>query len=142
LAPPLSPFASVEFCSTRSAPLSRTINSLKNRLQNRIGELNLSSSPAEISAFTTKLRIVAQGSQQVDVIQAYNPNAAYYGKIVSPNDKVLLRWKLDDGCYDVIFDDLRSETVTAEKLRALEGKDGASSRRRVGDGDSLTVTGV
>jgi outer membrane lipoprotein-sorting protein len=53
-----------------------------------------------------------------------NPDAAYYGKTVTPKDKdkVLLRWKLDDGKYEVIFGDLRAETVTAERLRELEGK--------------------
>ena len=47
-----------------------------------------------------------------------------YGNTVGPKDKgkVLLRWKLDDGRYEVIFGDLRAETVTAERLLALEGK--------------------
>jgi len=40
----------------------------------------------------------------------------------SDKDKVLLRWMLEDGRYEVIFGDLRTETVTAERLRALEGK--------------------
>jgi len=31
-------------------------------------------------------------------------------------------WKLDDGRYEVILGDLRSETMTAERLHALEGK--------------------
>jgi hypothetical protein len=49
-------------------------------------------------------------------------SVAYYGKTVGPQDKdkVLLRWKLDDGRYEVIFGDLRAEAVTAERLRALE----------------------
>jgi hypothetical protein len=53
-----------------------------------------------------------------------NPDAAYYGKTVGPKDKdkVLMRWKLDDGRYQVIFGDLRAEKATAERLRALEGK--------------------
>lgn len=64
------------------------------------------------------------GFEQIGDIQAYNPDAAYYGKTVGPKDKdkVLLRWKLDDGRYEVIFGDLRSEAVTGERLRALEGK--------------------
>ena len=47
---------------------------------------------------------------------------AYYGATVTPKDtdKVLLRWKLDNGQYEVIFGDLRAETVTASKLQALE----------------------
>jgi hypothetical protein len=57
-------------------------------------------------------------------IRTYNPDAAYYGKTVGPSDKdkVLFRWKLDDGRYQVIFGDLRAETVTAERLHELEGK--------------------
>jgi outer membrane lipoprotein-sorting protein len=58
------------------------------------------------------------------MVQFLNPDAAYYGKTVTPRDKdkVLLRWKLDDGRYEVIYGDLQAETVTAERLRALEGK--------------------
>ena len=57
-------------------------------------------------------------------ILMYNPDAAYHGKTVGPSDKnkVLLRWKLDDGRYEIIFGDLSAETVTADRLRALEGK--------------------
>jgi len=47
---------------------------------------------------------------------------AYYGETVGPNDtdKILLRWKLDDGQYRVIFGDLRAKTVTAKELAELE----------------------
>jgi len=56
-------------------------------------------------------------------IRAYSPEFAYNGKIgPKDKDKVLLRWRLDDGRYEVILGDLRAETVTAERLRALEGK--------------------
>jgi hypothetical protein len=60
------------------------------------------------------------------LVQFLNPDAAYYGKTVKPGDKdkVLLRWKLDDGRYEVIYGDLRAETVTADKLRALEANQG------------------
>lgn len=53
-----------------------------------------------------------------------NSDAAYHGKTVGPADKnkVLLRWKLDSGEYEVIYGDLRSETVPAEQLKELEGK--------------------
>src|SRR5262249_16464993 len=55
-------------------------------------------------------------------IQLHNPDAAYYGKTVGPDDKdkVLFRWKLEDGSYRVIFGDLRAETVTTAKLKELE----------------------
>jgi hypothetical protein len=65
-----------------------------------------------------------QGFAVFNRVFRYNPDVAYYGKTVGPNDKdkVLLRWKLDDGRYQVIFGDLRNEIVTAERLRDLEGK--------------------
>lgn len=65
-----------------------------------------------------------RGFAWINSILNKNPDAAYYGKTVGSidKDKVLLRWKLDDGKYQVIFGDLRGETVTAERLRALEGK--------------------
>jgi outer membrane lipoprotein-sorting protein len=61
-----------------------------------------------------------------------NSDAAYYGRTVraGEKDKVLVRWKLDDGRYEVIFGDLRAETVTAEKLHALE-KWGSRVTRRL-----------
>ena len=51
-----------------------------------------------------------------------NKDPAYYGETVGPEDadKVLLRWKQDDGQYRVIFGDLRAKTITAEELSELE----------------------
>ena len=37
-------------------------------------------------------------------------------------DKVLLRWKLNDSQYRVIFGDLRIKDVTAAQLQELEAK--------------------
>lgn len=47
---------------------------------------------------------------------------AYYGETVTPKDadKVLLRWRLSDSEYRVIFGDLHAETVSPEKLAELE----------------------
>ncbi len=47
---------------------------------------------------------------------------AYYGQSVTPKDadKVLLRWKVSDNEYRVIFGDLHTQTVTAEVLAHLE----------------------
>jgi hypothetical protein len=69
-------------------------------------------------------RIVGLLCQISSFIKLRNEDAAYYGKTVEPKDKdkVLLRWKLDDGRYEVIFGNLQAETVTAEKLHSLEGK--------------------
>jgi hypothetical protein len=51
-----------------------------------------------------------------------NKDPAYYGETVGPDDtdKVLLRWKLDDGQYRVIFGDLHADTVTADVVKELE----------------------
>jgi len=47
---------------------------------------------------------------------------AYYGKTVTPKDtdKVLMRWKVSDSEYRVIYGDLHAETVTPAKLAELE----------------------
>jgi outer membrane lipoprotein-sorting protein len=47
---------------------------------------------------------------------------AYYGDIVTPEDEdqVLMRWKVSDTEYRVIFGSLHTETVTADVLAELE----------------------
>jgi hypothetical protein len=47
---------------------------------------------------------------------------AYYGKTVTPKDanKVLLRWKVSDTEYRIIFGDLHAETVSPERLAEME----------------------
>jgi len=64
------------------------------------------------------------GLATINTILRDNSDAAYHGREVGPKDKdrVLLRWKLDDGQYQVIYGDLRSESVNEESLRTLEGK--------------------
>jgi hypothetical protein len=64
------------------------------------------------------------GFSHMNAILRDNADAAYYGKSVGPDnkDKVLMRWKLDDGTYEVIYGDLRSEAVPAGRLRTLESK--------------------
>lgn len=46
----------------------------------------------------------------------------YYGETVGPDnpEAVLMRWKISDDEYRVIFGDLSALTVTAEKLKELE----------------------
>ena len=55
-------------------------------------------------------------------LQSDEKEPAYYGKTVTSkdSDKVLMRWKVDDGQYRVIFGDLGIKTVTAEELAELE----------------------
>lgn len=65
-----------------------------------------------------------RGFAQINGILRDNADAAYYGKTVGSNDKdkILLRWKLDDGNYRVIYGDLHSETVAADRLKSLESR--------------------
>jgi hypothetical protein len=46
----------------------------------------------------------------------------YHGDRVGPGDfdQVLLRWRLDDDQYRVVFGDLRTEDVSAARLAELE----------------------
>jgi hypothetical protein len=57
-----------------------------------------------------------------DGLQYDKKDPAYYGKTVTPKDtdKVLMRWKVSENQYRVIFGDLHAETVTSEKLAELE----------------------
>jgi hypothetical protein len=60
----------------------------------------------------------------IGTIQRDFADGAYNGKTVTPKDaaKVLVRWQLDDGDYRVIFGDLSSDTVSADRLRELESR--------------------
>jgi outer membrane lipoprotein-sorting protein len=64
------------------------------------------------------------GFSTINVILRDNGDAVYHGKTVGPEDKdkILLRWKLENGSYEVIYGDLRAEAVTAGRLRFLEGR--------------------
>ena len=64
------------------------------------------------------------GAQHFGKLEAEGKEAAYYGETVTAADadKVLLRWKLDDGRYRVIFGDLRIEDVNADRLAELEAE--------------------
>jgi len=46
----------------------------------------------------------------------------YYGEEINTRDydKVLMRWRLEDGRYRVVYGDLRTEDVSAERLAELE----------------------
>ena len=56
------------------------------------------------------------------VLEDNKKDPVYYGKTVTPKDadKVLMRWKVSDNEYRVIYGDLHAETVTPEKLAELE----------------------
>ncbi len=62
------------------------------------------------------------GAQYFGTLQTEGKDPVYNGQTVTAADadKVLLRWKLDDGQYRVIFGDLRIEDVSAERLADLQ----------------------
>ena len=76
------------------------------------------------SAEYAKVQKATEGLGRLHGLFRENPDVTYYGQSVGTKDKikVLLRWRLEDGRYEVIFGDLRAETVTAERLRELEGE--------------------
>jgi len=55
-------------------------------------------------------------------IKLAKKDSAYFGKTVTPKDanKVLMRWKVSDNKYRVIFGDLHTKTVTPARLAELE----------------------
>lgn len=62
------------------------------------------------------------GAQYFGTLQAESKDPVYYGQSVTATDadKVLLRWKLDNGQYRVIFGDLRTQDVSPSQLAELE----------------------
>jgi hypothetical protein len=71
-----------------------------------------------------KISTLKYGAQYFGTLESEGKEPAYYGATVTAADvdKVLVRWKLDDGRYRVIFGDLRIEDVSAGRLAELEAK--------------------
>ncbi len=64
------------------------------------------------------------GAQFYESLQADGKDPAYHGPAVTAADadKVLLRWKLDDGQYRVIFGNLQVKDIAEAELKELEAK--------------------
>jgi len=75
-------------------------------------------SKAELEKFMSVQMIFVFYAQLVQ----QDKDPAYYGETVTPEDAdaVLMRWKIDDGQYRIIYGDLSTEEVSAEKLAELE----------------------
>jgi outer membrane lipoprotein-sorting protein len=101
-------------------PQTEHFSTLDDDLCRRLGLTEITYAAKEGDA--GKAARAARGFNQLLLLCVYNADFAYYGKTVKPGDKhkVLLRWKLDDGRYEVIFGDLSAKTATAEQLRTLE----------------------
>ena len=64
------------------------------------------------------------GAQYFGTLQTEGKDPVYNGQTVTAAnaDKILLRWKLDDGKYRVIFGDLRIEDVSEGRLAELKAE--------------------
>ena len=71
-----------------------------------------------------KVSTLKYGAQYYERLRADGKEAVYNGPAVTAADadKVLLRWKLDDNQYRVIFGDLRIANVAAAQLQELEAR--------------------
>jgi len=89
------------------------------RFQEEIKGLTEGEEIIKLADFKMPMRGLARFA---NVLQRDKKDPAYYGKTVTPKDadKVLMRWKVSDNEYRVIFGDLHAETVTPEKLAELE----------------------
>jgi len=72
--------------------------------------------------YTSALVDILQAGTFYVQLAAAEKEAVYYGDSVTAEDveSVLLRWKISDGYYRVIFGDLTTSDVTAEQLAELE----------------------
>ena len=75
----------------------------------------------------TKEAEFAHGSYGLNYVQNAQTSESecrYRGESVTSRDatRVLLRWKRRDGRYQVIFGDLKTEIVAADRLKTLEGR--------------------
>ena len=64
------------------------------------------------------------GFSHMMAVFRHNEDAVYYGRTVTATDgnKVLFRWKTEDGRYQVIYGDLTAELVSEARLRTIEGQ--------------------
>jgi outer membrane lipoprotein-sorting protein len=75
-----------------------------------------------LKKLTEKMTPMAMPAAFYGKLVQENKDPAYYGKTVTPADadKVLLRWKVSESEYRVIFGNLSAQTVKADVLAELE----------------------
>jgi len=79
-------------------------------------------SPEPSKELIARLMKVDRVGLMYNTLEKDGKDPAYYGdkvSVVSP-ESVLFRWKINDDTYRVVFGDLRTEDVSAEKLTELE----------------------
>jgi hypothetical protein len=65
---------------------------------------------------------ILTSSQFYNELAQQGKDAAYYGKDVTANDvdAILMRWKISDDTYRVVYGDLSAENVTTDELKEME----------------------
>jgi hypothetical protein len=122
-----SGFASIEDSNNPQALKLREIIveklGLQGNMKGQMSKLSQEEKTKKITEFTMEvMRPVQSLSMFYMTLVQEKKEPAYYGDVVGPKDanQVLMRWKVSDSEYRVVFGDLRVETVTAEKLAELE----------------------
>jgi outer membrane lipoprotein-sorting protein len=104
--------------------ISKTSEAMGSKLvEDRVQQDNQDISEQErVKELTEKIMpITGLVSFYMKLVQDKN-EPAYYGEFVTPGDtdKVLMRWKVSENEYRVIFGDLQAETVDTDVLAELE----------------------
>jgi len=75
-----------------------------------------------VKGMTENIKQVLAVGTFYSTLTSDNKAPAYYGDVVTPDDvdQVLMRWKVSDTEYRVIFGNLHAETVSADVLAELE----------------------
>ncbi|HUW20224.1 MAG TPA: hypothetical protein VMW16_13080 [Sedimentisphaerales bacterium] len=95
---------------------------LRQKLNIKEGQSEEEKATQFATQFLDMMRPVQSLSMFYMLLVADKKDPAYYGESVGPDDAdaVLMRWKISDDQYRVIYGDLTAENVNAEQLAQLE----------------------
>ncbi len=120
-----------EYSKAMRKVLDRRISAIKERIREDQGKQSNLEEQKEIEKVKNEMKKNAK-MQLLSIVQSScmfygelvkeDKDPAYYGDTVTAEDAnaVLIRWKISDDEYRVIFGDLTAEKVTAESLAELE----------------------
>jgi concanavalin A-like lectin/glucanase superfamily protein/putative zinc finger protein len=89
-------------------------------VQRRLQGIDMEQEPTRLEM--EKILAIQGSCMFINKLRGDEKEPAYYGKFVTKEnpEAVLVRWKLEDDQYRVVFSDLQVGTVTKEQLNALE----------------------
>lgn len=120
-----------EYSKAMRKVLDRRISAIKERIREDQGKQSNLEEQKEIEKIKNEMKKNAK-MQLLSIVQSScmfygelvkeDKDPAYYGDTVTAEDAnaVLIRWKISDDEYRVIFGDLTAEKVTAESLAEIE----------------------